>query len=227
MRSLADPLPVRLAQSWVALYTRGLPSDLRDARRAEIASDLWEHRNHGSPNESGGMASGIVGRVVAGVPADISWRVEEQRFARKGGAVSTSWFGRRMPLHRVVPGFAVLAGLVTIAGMSSSVAATVAALTFFAVAGLLRGLVVSPVAISSGMGAHMETSIDHRRRTTLLIVLAVSAIVLAGTYAYAMSLEHWGDTRAIIFISVGWVSLAVGLVALALIVADFARARRS
>ena len=41
MSDQAERLPIRLAHSWVTLYTRGLPAGRRDARRAEITSDLW------------------------------------------------------------------------------------------------------------------------------------------------------------------------------------------
>ena len=30
-----------LVRGWVDLYTRGLPADLRDARRDEVDDDLW------------------------------------------------------------------------------------------------------------------------------------------------------------------------------------------
>jgi hypothetical protein len=63
-----------VARSWVRLYTRGIPSDLRDARRAEIESDIWEHRQ-AEP------AVSLLLRVILGVPADLVWRVEH----RQGG----------------------------------------------------------------------------------------------------------------------------------------------
>ena len=42
--SAALALAVGMTRSWVTLYTSGLPRELRDARRAEIDSDLWEHQ---------------------------------------------------------------------------------------------------------------------------------------------------------------------------------------
>ena len=73
----------------------------------------------------------------------------------------------------------------------------------------------------------MGTGLVHRRRTTLLMVLAVSMIVLAGTYAYAMSLDHWGDTAELVFVGVGMVTPVVGLLALILLVVNVVRTRRS
>jgi hypothetical protein len=50
--------------------------------------------------------------------------------------------------------------------------------------------------------------------------------VLVGTVAYAFSLESWGDTRLMVFNILGFTSMAIGLVALVLLIADFARARQ-
>jgi hypothetical protein len=229
MSDLTERLPVRLAHAWVALYTRGLPADRRDARRAEITSDVWEHRDDHARDGSDGVAGSVLSRVLAGMPADISWRVEERGIARKESAIAPPWHGQRVLRRQIIiiPGIAVLAGMVALLSLPGAAAALLAGLMILALVGLMRGLLRSPVGTAAGTGAHMETRVDHRRRATLLIVLAVSVIVLAGTYAYAMSLEHWGDTRALIFLGLGWGSLAVGLVALVLLVADVVRARRS
>jgi hypothetical protein len=122
----------------------------------------------------------------------------------------------------------VLVGVATLAGLSGAVAALLAGLMALALVGLTRGLMVSPVGSSSGKGTHMETGIkiNQRRRKTLLIVLAVSVIVLAVDYAYAMSLEEWGDTREVIFPVVSLVSVTVALGALILLVVNVAQERR-
>jgi hypothetical protein len=225
MSDLAERLPVQLAQAWVALYTRGLPADRRDARRAEISSDLWEQCNDGSRDGSGSVSASVLGRVLAGVPADISWRIEERRFARNGSAMDASWMLQRQIF--IIPGISILVVLVTVAGLSGTAAALLAGLMLLALVGLTCGLMVSPIGSSSGKGTHMETgiSINQRRRKTLLVVLGVSVIVLAVTYAYAMSLEDWGDTREVIFPVLTVVSVTVGLGALILLIADVARAR--
>jgi hypothetical protein len=67
----------RVVSWWTATYTAGLASSVRNARRAEIASDVWEHRED---MVAGGetmlrSAIGIVSRMVRGVPADLLWRV--------------------------------------------------------------------------------------------------------------------------------------------------------
>jgi hypothetical protein len=66
---------------WVRLYTRGTEIGARDDRRAEIESDLWEHRNHFAREGEGPSVSSvsILGRWVAGIPADVSWRASQIR----------------------------------------------------------------------------------------------------------------------------------------------------
>jgi hypothetical protein len=66
-----------LVRGWVRLYTRGLPAELRDARRDEVEDDLWcEHQEAaalGRPTRS--LDADRVLRLLFGVPADISWRL--------------------------------------------------------------------------------------------------------------------------------------------------------
>lgn len=66
----------RLCLAWVGWYTRGLPPDDAERRRAEIASDLWEHERDASHAGLTGLAISVevLGRVLSGVPADLSWR---------------------------------------------------------------------------------------------------------------------------------------------------------
>lgn len=62
-----DPA-ARVVRAWARAYTAGLAPTPREARRAEIESDLWEHR------EAGGSATAILGRCARGMAADIAWR---------------------------------------------------------------------------------------------------------------------------------------------------------
>lgn len=65
-----------LVMSWAGIYTRRLPYPVAHARRAELASDLWEQRadgrETGTPPPQVGLA--ILLRMAAGVAADLSWR---------------------------------------------------------------------------------------------------------------------------------------------------------
>jgi len=56
-----------VARWWTRLYTAGLPVDLRDARRAEVESDLWESVADGAPSRH------ILARVALGLADDLTW----------------------------------------------------------------------------------------------------------------------------------------------------------
>lgn len=68
-----------LVRVWVRLYTSGLPAGLRDERRAEIESDLWEHQSHSrlENQRAMGLSMVMLARCLAGVPADLSWRASQ------------------------------------------------------------------------------------------------------------------------------------------------------
>ena len=57
-----------IARAWVRAYTSGLPAETADRRRDELASDLHEHTC------AGGRSAQVLGRVLWGIPADLSWR---------------------------------------------------------------------------------------------------------------------------------------------------------
>ncbi len=81
----------RLALWWVDRYTRGVPDAARAQRRAEIASDLWEHRAAEGAGSRAELA--VLSRCVRGIPADLSWRRSRRR-------------GRRLPSTRAALRFA-------------------------------------------------------------------------------------------------------------------------
>jgi hypothetical protein len=59
----------------------GLDTAARHNRRAEIDSDLWEHRDYAAAEGEGtaAMSLSILGRWAAGIPADLSWRASQPR----------------------------------------------------------------------------------------------------------------------------------------------------
>ncbi len=67
----------RVARGWSAAYTLGLAAHVRDARRAEIASDVWEHHLDTAREERRvwRFVGSVFSRVVRGAPADLLWRV--------------------------------------------------------------------------------------------------------------------------------------------------------
>jgi hypothetical protein len=88
-------LAVTAVRRWTRLYTWGLlPSDA-DARRAEIASDLWESQRERDAGRGVALALQIWARLLAGMPDDVSWRVEHISLAdhmllRRGAAIGVA-----------------------------------------------------------------------------------------------------------------------------------------
>lgn len=65
-----------LVLGWARLYTRGVDGGTRDRRLQELASDCFEQRRWGgevgaSPTA---VATSMVARTLAGIPADLLWR---------------------------------------------------------------------------------------------------------------------------------------------------------
>jgi hypothetical protein len=67
---------LEVVRTWTRLYTSGMPPVLRDSRRAEIESDLWEFQR--DPAAMGGSSPTIhiLVRMVIGILADLCWRWE-------------------------------------------------------------------------------------------------------------------------------------------------------
>ena len=77
-----------LARAWVRLYTRRMPPDLRELRRAEIDADLWEQQRDA---REGGVPQATVAvetllRTVIGIPDDVGWCFEATS-ARRAAAI--------------------------------------------------------------------------------------------------------------------------------------------
>lgn len=84
--------PESVVRTWTRLYTAGLEPGARCERRAEIDSDLWEHRHHfpADRRSSTMLSLAIWGRWAAGIPADLSWRASQRngKWQRKELAVT-------------------------------------------------------------------------------------------------------------------------------------------
>lgn len=81
MRRRLPALAGRLTRWWVAFYSSGLPTPVRDGRRAELDSDLWEHQQDALDRGQRSLftATAILARLARGMPADLSWRVRARR----------------------------------------------------------------------------------------------------------------------------------------------------
>jgi len=66
---------IAVVLSWVRLYTWRMPRAVREARIAEIESDLWESSQ--DDNRSGPRPLQIIARLLIGIPDDLQWRAEQ------------------------------------------------------------------------------------------------------------------------------------------------------
>ena len=95
-------LTVGMARSWVTLYTTRLPLEIREARRSEIDSDLWEQQwlasRRGDP--AIGTAIEVLARMLFGIISDITWRAQAGASARADRRiqVNESWTTRGLLL---------------------------------------------------------------------------------------------------------------------------------
>ncbi len=97
-RSSADlEFAEALCRGWVRLYTSFLHVEVRQARRAELESDQWEHRRHalvtGTPPTA--TAVELLVRLLLGIPDDLLWRfgaaVAASRAAHYSDMGDRSW----------------------------------------------------------------------------------------------------------------------------------------
>ena len=104
----------RVVLGWVSLYTRGLPAEARLARRDEIESDLWSQREEArSICRSGlSLAVEILARLILGIAADVSWRLERGQEPDKRIERTADKATRFVALTAIVGGIAWAAGVV-------------------------------------------------------------------------------------------------------------------
>jgi hypothetical protein len=65
---------VAVVRAWTRVYTWGLPPPVRDARRAEVDSDLWEQAH--ARDTGAALPLDILGRLLLGVVDDLRWMFE-------------------------------------------------------------------------------------------------------------------------------------------------------
>jgi hypothetical protein len=111
-------LAVALARAWVHVYTRGMPADLRDGRRAEIESDLWEQCHDEAPRRRGGGLD-ILGRTLRGVPSDLSWRLQHRARGRLARRLRLGVVAARRHRWTVFPALVEVSYLTGAAGIAT------------------------------------------------------------------------------------------------------------
>jgi hypothetical protein len=74
MMSRALQLAIALVRLWTRVYTARMSPELREARRAEIESDLWESQHDPVPRRDLHPIVHVLVRLARGVPDDLRWR---------------------------------------------------------------------------------------------------------------------------------------------------------
>jgi hypothetical protein len=113
-----------LVRRWVALYTRGLPADIRDARREEIAADLWSQAQDAEriDGSTGAPSDEVLGRLLFGLWADVTWRLEQRHRHRTRQLPRTLSTGTR-----ILAALAIIGGATLAAGSALTLALVAAA----------------------------------------------------------------------------------------------------
>lgn len=81
-----------IVRAWTHAYTWRLEAAVRDRRRAEIDSELWEFQQ--DPERGNYAALHVIARLLIGIPDDLSWRAElkaTQRTPLRAGVRIAAW----------------------------------------------------------------------------------------------------------------------------------------
>jgi uncharacterized membrane protein len=195
-----------LVRRWVALYTLGAPEPAGSDRRAELESDLYEHRK--ALQSSGRGATGAVaGRIVRGIPSDLAWRIDVE------------WTPERRRWHLDHPtmmlgtALAILIPFTLVTDALRTAPGEVDPALGWRDAGLLGFLTLSASAAVVGLSlasfAHLAASrprptrlsLRHVRRASLCSMSALWA--LSGVWRYSPGLDAVS--------SVAWIGFGVAL----------------
>jgi len=175
----AMALAVGMTRSWVAVYTSGLPRELRDGRRAEIDSDLWEHRQIAELTEEpqGETALQLLARLVLGVPSDLMWRLESGHSVRNERSISMNESGAMRSLVAVG---VVVALFLVVTGIGAVVDSLVQGDLASGQAGFGAISVLAGAAVGSGL-------LTSRRNPLLGIgLVAAGAITVAAAWYWML-----------------------------------------
>ena len=171
-----------LTRLWLLTYTTGLPSGTRDRRRAEMASDLFEHRRSADA-EGRRFTAELCWRWLTGVPADLAWRLENARlFAQIGGFLLSvllrGFSGGRWTVNRGLPGVTIcLVGFYAIVGVG------LFATLGFGKSSASERIVIALILLGSGALIVGGLRLVIRRRIWGMLLVLIGALPLA----FAMS----------------------------------------
>jgi hypothetical protein len=106
-----EALASAVVRAWTFVYTIGAGSTTREARRDEIASDLFEHARSGADERMAprAVAGQMLARCFLGMGADVSWRVQRTLGQRRAVEEGVS-MSERMKRNWWIPGAIALMG---------------------------------------------------------------------------------------------------------------------
>jgi TonB family protein len=77
MNSLIVRAAIGIVGLWTAVYTCRLPAAIREARRSEIASDVWDSVHDSDRASPSRLAVHMILRLLLGMRDDLAWRSEQ------------------------------------------------------------------------------------------------------------------------------------------------------
>ena len=69
-------IAVAVVRTWTRIYTARVQPNVRETRRAEIESDLWEFQQDQDAGGSLAAAIHVLVRLMMGIPDDLGWRAD-------------------------------------------------------------------------------------------------------------------------------------------------------
>jgi hypothetical protein len=90
MSAPLSSIAAALVRTWTWIYTHHTPAFVRDGRRQEIESDLWEYRRDHRGEPDARIAAHILLRLVLGVADDLQWHIEHRAALHHPGRVVTA-----------------------------------------------------------------------------------------------------------------------------------------
>jgi hypothetical protein len=210
----------RLTERWVRTYTRGLPADVAQTRRLELASDIYEQMSESAATLGArAVRLAVVGRTARGVVDDLAWRHEQRQTMKQSessvhptalraawGAATQAWFAPA----------AVLCGLFNLVlGVG----------ILFDTGSTMPGRVVGPMfllafAASMAVGLHMRSLAGRPARVPTHaseVAVTGSRVAIAGRYLVVLvaiasiALAVTGSRLGMLAAALALLTLAAGI----------------
>lgn len=207
-RTLEYHRSVSRVAKWCAWYTRGLSPTVAEARREEIASDLYEHGAFADEIDlpPRRLARAILLRAAFGAPADLSWRRNQTRAATTAdGALAQALARGKLPVFA----YLISAVLFVWGGfVVTRVAVSMMRGEWWPQSDLAASVVLSSVAC--GCGLLLLRRARTRSIGALWLMFAVYGLVRYGGKALVYASATYSH---LVFTVPGWNTLNLGVIA--------------